>query len=318
MPLKKILSAAFVFVIVFFQNDVFAQGDGPRTYLLAPKGIWGINAKWMDMSQNLVPAGTILVKDAKFKVNVFPTTLFHTFGIKGRYAQLMLMVNPGSASGDFTTVPGFNIPKQTASGFSDGFAGFKIGLIGAPALNVKEFTTHKPKFSMMAYGRVWYSGNYDSSKPLNLGTNRTSIEMGFPMNILLFKNARKQTWLETYPALHLFTANNEPVSYTRAKQSKQTPLLSIENHLTHSFSKKFWAGLDLRYQYGGATKLDGVDQDNTINILGGGISAGYQFLPFVNASTTFGTIFFGDNGAYSDMFRLSLVFVYANMKKLKG
>lgn len=317
MQFKKILSALLMLLLIFSQNDLFAQGDGPRTFLLAPKGIWGVNTKWMDLSQNLVPAGTILIKDAKFKVNVFPTTLFHTIGIKGRFVQLMLMVNPGSASGDYSIIPGLNIPKQTASGFSDGFAGFKIGLIGAPALNVKEFTTHKPKFSMMAYGRVWYSGTYDSSKALNLGTNRTAVELGFPMSIPLFKSSRKQTWLETYPALHLFTANNEPVAYTRAKQSKQKLMFSIENHLTHSFSKKFWAGIDLRYQYGGATKLDGVDQGNTINILGGGISAGYQFLPFVNASTTFGTIFFGDNGAYSDMFRVSLVFVYANMKKLK-
>ncbi|MGL6268773.1 MAG: hypothetical protein ACRC2O_12655, partial [Chitinophagaceae bacterium] len=90
---KKI--KAFIFTMAFL-TSVFAQGDGPRSYLLAPKGVTGINAKWLNLSQNLIPAGTALIPGAEIKVDVFPVTLFHTFSLGGRFAQVIGMVNPGS------------------------------------------------------------------------------------------------------------------------------------------------------------------------------------------------------------------------------
>lgn len=302
--------------LLLFTRLLIAQGDGPRTFLIAPEGLWGLNPKWMDLNQNLLPSGNILIKNADIKVNVFPTTAFHTFGIKGRFAQILLMVNPGSASGTVVaSEPGISVPQVSASGFSDGFIGFKLGLIGAPSLNVMDFTNHKPAFSMTAYFRLWYSGTYNSSNPLNLGTNRFTFELGFPLAIPFNENPKRATWLEIYPSLQIYTANNDPTLITMADISHQKPLLLLENHLTHNFTDKFWAGADLRYQHGGTLELDDVKQDNKINILGGGASAGFQFLPFLSANASYGGIMFGDNKAWSNMFRISLVFVYVNIKK---
>jgi hypothetical protein len=316
--MKRLFILIISATIISLSGSVYAQGDGPRSWLFSPIGLWGVNAKWIDMNQNLLPTGNILVKDAKIKVDVFPTTFFHTFGIKGRFAQVLFMVNPGSASGRLVpSTPSIPISQLhlSASGFSDGFLSFKLGLIGAPALTIKEFAEHKPAFSMMGYFRVWYSGTYDNSKPLNLGTNRTTFEFALPMNVNLFSRFTRPVWLEIVPTVQLYTANNNPTLITMADKSQQHPLFIIENHLTHNLTKRFWAGIDLRYQYGGVLALDGEKQDNKINILGGGISAGYQFLPFLSGSASYGTILIGDNNAYSDMFRLSTVFVYANTKK---
>jgi hypothetical protein len=38
----------------------WAQGDGPRSFLLSPKGVTDINAKWLSLSQNLIPAAPAL------------------------------------------------------------------------------------------------------------------------------------------------------------------------------------------------------------------------------------------------------------------
>jgi hypothetical protein len=293
-----------------------AQGDGPRTFLLAPKGLWGVNPKATFLSQNFLPSGDILIKDADINVNVVPTTLFHTFGIGGRFAQAMVMVNPGSANGTVVPdSPGVPAPELNASGFADGFVGFKLGLVGAPALSIAEFAKHTPAFSMNGYFRWWYSGSYDKTKPLNLGTNRSTFELGLPMAIPFSKNPKRATWLEVYPSIRLFTANNDPTVITMADKSQQLPLFLLENHLTHNFTPKFWVGADLRYQYGGELKLDDEKQDNKVNILGGGIEAGYQILSFLSANAGYGGILVGDNDARSNMFRLSVVFVYANMKK---
>lgn len=296
----------------------YGQGDGPRTFLLAPKGLWGLNPKATFLNQNFLPSGDILIRDADVNVNVVPTTAFHTFSINGRFAQLMLMVNPGSASGSVESdLPGLPAPHVNASGFGDGFLGFKIGLVGAPALNILEFAKHKPAFSMNGYVRWWYSGSYDRRKPLNLGTHRSTFEFGLPMAVPLNKNPKRATWLETYPSVRLYTANNEPTLVTMAGKSQQLPLFLLENHLTHNFTDKFWAGVDLRFQSGGALKLDDEKQDNNINIIGGGLTAGYQFLPFLGGSANYGGILAGDNEARSNMIRLSIVFVYADTKKLQ-
>jgi len=178
-----------------------------------------------------------------------------------------------------------------------------------------DFTNHTPAFSMTAYFRLWYSGSYNSSKPLNLGTNRFTFEFGFPLAIPFSENPKRETWLEIYPSLQIYTSNNDPTLITRADKSHQQPLLLLENHLTHNFTDKFWAGADLRYQYGGVLELDDVKQDNKINILGGGISAGYQLLPFLSGNASYGGILKGDNGARSEMFRVGVVFVYVNTKK---
>lgn len=317
--MRKIYLYSLIILGLFSNNYLLkAQGDGPHTFLLSPTGLWGLNPKWMDMSQNFLPSGNILIKNADLKVDVFPTTAFHTFGIKGRFAQVLVMVNPGSASGTVeANKPDLPAPQLNASGFSDGFVGFKLGLIGTPALNVMEYSKHIPAFSMMGYFRIWYSGTYDSKKPLNLGTNRLTYELGFPMGIPLGKDTKRATWLEVYPCMQLYSTNNDPTLVTMADKSHQLPLFLVENHLTHNFTTKFWAGADLRYQYGGALELDDVEQDNKINILGGGVSAGYQVLPFLSTVASYGGIIVGDNDARSNMFRLSIVFVYANTKKLK-
>jgi len=317
--MRKILKySLLLFGLISMSYHLKAQGDGPHTLLLSPKGLWGVNPKATFLDQNFLPSGDILIKGADIQVNVVPTTFFHTFGICGRFAQAMFMVNPGSAKG--TVVPGsaaIPAPELSASGFADGFVGFKLGLIGAPALSIPEFAKRTPAFSMNGYFRWWYSGTYDKTKPLNLGTNRSTFELGLPMAIPFSKNPKRATWLEVYPSVRLFTANNDPTIITRADQSQQLPLFLLENHLTHNLSPKLWVGADLRFQYGGELKLDDEKQDNKVNILGGGIEAGYQILSFLSANAGYGGILVGDNDARSNMFRISVVFVYANMKEIK-
>ena len=118
-----------------------------------------------------------------------------------------------------------------------------------------------------------------AKKLINLGTNRSTFEIGAAMAIPFHKEVSQHaTWLEIMPSVQLFTPNNDPARSSTAQQVKQEPLFILENHLTHNFTKKLWAGVDLRYQLGGTTKADGVSDDNQINMLGGGLNIGYQIL----------------------------------------
>jgi len=206
-----------------------------------------------------------------------------------------------------------------SSGFADGFIGFKFGLINQPALNVKEYASYQHKrFSMTSYTRIWYSGSYNNNEELNLGSNRFTFELGLPMNIYLSKkNPKRTTWLEVYPAIHLYTANNNPTAITRANKTQQLPLFSLENHLSHNFTDKFWAALDLRYQYGGELKADDVKQDNKLNALGGGATIGYQITPPLGINISYGNVFNNPSNVEANMFKITAVFSYVNMKKIK-
>jgi hypothetical protein len=303
-----------------------AQGDGPHSYLLAPKNVSGISAKWLTLNQNIIPAGSALVPGADIDVSVFPTAIFHTFSLGGRFAQVLGMINPGSATASATYVPpSFPFPKTglDASGISDGMFAFKLGLYGASALNAVEFAKAPMRFSLFGEARYWYSGTYESSKLFNLGTNRGTFQLIVPMAIPLNNNRAHATWLEIAPSISFFGANNDPSrnpvpGSRQVEKVTQAPLFIIENHLSHNFTPKFWVVGNLRFQQGGQTSADGVEDDNTMSILGGGAGLGYQVLPFMGAYADYGGIITGDNNAKSNMFRLSVTFTYLNKKKLEA
>ena len=243
--MKKIINyVAIIFVMLCSSaNTVSAQGDGEHMLLWGPKGVTAFIPKWMHLTQNVVP-GNILVKNANVKIDVFPLTLIHNFGLGGHFAQIMFMANPGSVKGTIVANQSGN-PAQSLSnsGWADGFVGFKFGLVNTPALNVMEFAKYKQKFSMFSYFRLWYPGTYSQKNPLNLGTNRTTFEFGFPMNVHFGNNPKRPTILEMYPAMHLFGANTNPTAVTMANKTQQLPIFSLENHLTHNFTDSFLQAL---------------------------------------------------------------------------
>ncbi|MEN9569037.1 MAG: hypothetical protein RL172_268 [Bacteroidota bacterium] len=315
---KKVSIALVIFIAG--TSNLLAQGDGPRSMLLAPKGLWGVDAKWINLKQNLSPAGNILIPGADLTINLFPITLFHTFGIGGKFAQVYAMVNPGKVKGVINGLP-IPIQDREASGTSDGFIGFKLGLIGAPALNVVQFAGHQKAFSMNFQFRTWYSGSYNSNKAINLGTNRLTFEFGLPMALPFGNNKKYPWWFETMPSVEFYTTNNDPffIPGSRVNSTRQKALFVIENHLSKNITPKFWMGVGLRYQNGGKLVRDDVPQlDSRLNILGAGIDAGYQVLPFLDLKASYGKVLAGYNGATSRMFRLGATFVYADLKKAKA
>ena len=316
----KYFTSLFVLLFWLSSQTIFGQGDGPRSHLFAPTGVWAVNVKYLNLDQNLLPGGNILVKNADIAVDVFPITFIHSFGLAGKLARVYAMANPGSVSAkaDIQAYD-YGTHELTASGFSDGFVAFEMGIIGAPALNAIEFSQQQPQFSLMGYMRYWYSGTYDSDDLLNMGTNRSAFEIGTTMAIPFHKDLKQNaTWLEIMPTVQFFTDNDDAARSSFADKIEQDPLFILETHLTHNFNKKLWVGADLRYQYGGATIADGISDDNQNNILGGGLNIGYQINAPLSIYAGYDTILAGDHDARSNMFRVSLVFAYINLKKLKS
>ncbi len=212
----------------------------------------------------------------------------------------------GSVDG---TVRGTPLGDLSANetGMGDPYLALRVGLIGAPALKPAEFSQHHQGFQIHALTGVTPPlGDYDSNRVLNLGTNRWSFRLGLPM-VLPFGQPSTSTYLEINPNVYLYGDNDDPFG---ASNRKQNPLFVLESHLTHTFTPRLWAGLDLRYQYGGETTTDGVKDDNRIEQLGGGIALGYQFTRAFSGFVSYGEIIEQRDDSKGDMVRLRAIYTF--------
>jgi hypothetical protein len=183
-----------------------------------------------------------------------------------------------------------------------------MGLIGAPALKLPEFVKRKQGFQLYGlFGVYMPLSQYDSSSPINLGTNRWGIRLGAPMVMPFGKPARPVN-LEVNPTIIFFTANNDP--FGSATHRTQEPLFQIENHLSYNLMKKLWGSLDLRYQYGGETTSDGVPDDNRLQQLGGGATLGYAITRKLGAQVGYGNMLYKSDNSHARMWRLRATYVF--------
>ncbi len=303
---KTLVVAVLVFCLFLLAQPAEAQGDGPRSQLLAPVRGNVFAPTYLDLSSNFNFAQDILIKDADISSEVGVATYIHYFAIGGRFAQLWINPIWGSVGGTIEADPrSINVPS--VSGFADPYLAMRIGLVGAPALKVADFVKHRQGFQLHALlGAYVPVGDYDSRRPLNLGTNRWAVRLGAPM-VVPFGKPGNMTYLEIVPSVNFYTDNKDPFG---ADRREQDPLFMLESHLSHDFSPKFWGSIDLRYQNGGETTTDGIPDDNRIGQLGGGLSLGYWFSHSLGLQASYGEILAKNDDSEGSMLRVRLTWVF--------
>ena len=310
--MRKVALPTLVAFFLILPGVIRAQGDGPRSQLLLPAGVNVLVPTYLNLSGNYNFAESILVQDADITSDVFVLTYTRAFSLADRYAQIW--VNPifGAVDGSGSVVnpsTGNTIALESdARGLGDLLVNFKVGLIGTPALKLPEFAAQPQTFQLSAFGSISAPiGEYDSDRPLNLGTNVWAFRLGVPM-VLPFKLFEKQAFFEFFPSVVFYTDNDDPT--LGADVRAQDPLSMIESHLTYNFTPKLWGGLDLRYRYGGATTTDGISDENTQDVLGGGISIGYSFHPAISMQASCGQVLSEKDGSDLDMVRVKLALMF--------
>ncbi len=114
-------------------------------------------------------------------------------------------------------------------------------------------------------------GEYDSSRPLNLGQNRVYGRLGLPTIIQLGSWVPgSRTTLEFLPAVWMFGPNNNYLGQTL----KTDPLFQLDAHLTRDLTENLWGSLDAAWFQGGQASINGV-AGNRLNNIGLGVTLGY-------------------------------------------
>ncbi|MBE9549117.1 MAG: transporter [Proteobacteria bacterium] len=300
------LSFLLLFLLLaLLPGNALAQGEGPRVYMPAPVGTNALSLTWMDMKSNMNFAGNILIPGAKIQSDILALNYNRWFAIGGRLAEIWITGIVGNVDGAAKTSP-FGALSADVSGIADPYFALRVGLIGAPAMDLATFMKTPQKFQMFALAGISPAfGDYKQSRPLNLGTNRWALRLGLPMTMPL--GSKPGTWLEINPNMYIYGDNDEPYQANRRSQDN---LYVLESHLSHNFTPKFWMSIDLRYQNGGETKTDGVYDDNSVNRLGGGISAGYSFNRAWSGFFGYGDVISETDNSKLNMWRARLIYAF--------
>jgi len=234
-------------------STAYAQDIEPRAYSNAPVGMNFLIAGFAYTRGGLAFDPALPLKDPQLDTYNAVLAYARVLDLWGKSGKVDVIVPytwlTGSADLDGQTV------EREVDGLSDPKFRLSVNFYGAPALTLKEFMKYKQDLIIGASLQVSVpSGHYDSSKLVNIGTNRWSFEP----EVGVSKTVGPWT-LEVAAAVTLYTDNKD---FFGGNTRSQDPLYSLQGHAIYSFPLGIWASLDATYFTGGRTTLNGERNDD--------------------------------------------------------
>jgi hypothetical protein len=229
-----------------------AQDLEPRTFSPAPVGLNIVVLGYGHSEGNVFFDKALPIEDATGVVHSAAGAYVRTFGILGKLAKVSALVP--FAWGDWEGLVDGNPATTSRRGFADPRFGISIGLVGSPAVTLKDFVAYKEGIIVGAGLMVVAPlGQYDPTKLINLGSNRWAFRprLGF--------SGRLGRWtLETMADVYLFTKNPEAFGGTYVTQK---PLWSLQANVIYQFRRGFWGGIGAGLADGGRVEVSGVEKE---------------------------------------------------------
>ena len=230
-----------------------AQEIEPRAYSNAPVGVNFVILGATYSTGALIFDPSVPITDAHLKT---PAALFayaRVFGLGGKSAKVDVVVPYSWLSGN-ALYQGQPVERDV-DGFADPKVRLSVNFVGAPALGLKEFAAYRQKLIVGASLQVSIPvGQYDSTKLVNLGTNRWAYKLEGAVS-----KARGPWTLECSAAVSLFGDNDD---FFGGLTREQDPLYSFQAHGVYNFRSGVWLALDATYYTGGRTTVDGELNDD--------------------------------------------------------
>lgn len=247
------LAALSLGVLAFAAWDASAQDLEPRAYSNTPTGMNFLLAGYAYSTGTAGPDAAVPLTDTHVNIH----TAFHAYarsldvwGTSGK-VDVILPYSWASGSG----VLAGHIMNRDVDGFGDARFRLSVNLYGAPALTLKEFESYEQDTIIgVSVQVVAPTGQYDSEKLLNIGSNRWSFKPEFGIS-----KAWGPLILELTPAVTFYTNNDD---FLKGHTLEQAPIYSVQGHLIYTIWRGIWASLDATYYTGGRTTLNGVEADN--------------------------------------------------------
>jgi hypothetical protein len=263
---KRLPFVCFALAVLCSACSAYAQFTEAHNYDNTPVGVNQLKLSYAYVHANASLDPSLIVAGANFNLNQGNISYTRYFGFVHRLVWVQASVPLASLSGSVsgTTIHG------SVSGTGDSSYAVSALLKGGPALTVEQFENYRPTTTVgMTLTISAPTGQYNSSKLLNLGSDRWSFK---PEIALSHPFGTEKRWeCDAYANASFFTDNR---SYHGVEILRQQPLPGIEGHISYSFTNNLWASLDTRYSFRGVTLVNNENQNNSQQnfILGGEVS----------------------------------------------
>jgi hypothetical protein len=248
-PQRAVFAAATLMLLVMPVKPS-AQELEPGAYWPIPVGLniaTVVNSfNWGDLAFD--PSAPIDEASARIDTVAFAFT--RALAVAGRSTNLgvVLPVIGGHVEGLYLGEPA----EVGRFGLGDPRVRFAMNLYGAPAMIPKAFAGYRQRMLVgVSITVVPPLGQYDSTKLINLGTNRWSFkpELGF-------SRSRGKWVFEGMAGVWLFTDNTD---FVGGRTREQDPIVATQAHVTYRFTPQRWLAGDANYFTGGRTTIGGKE-----------------------------------------------------------
>lgn len=229
-----------------------AQDLEPREYSASPTGTNFIVVAFGRSSGAVAFDPSIPVTDVHAELYSPVLGLGRTFGIFGR--QALAVAALPYAFGNLEGEVGEQLQHKhiTRSGLADLRLKLSVNLHGSPALSPQEFAKTRRRTFLLGTSLTVRAptGQYNSTKLINLGTNRWAFkpEMGISYPV-------KKFYLDFYGGAWFFTEN--PQFFPGGNFRQQDPLVALQAHVSYNLRTHFWLALDGTWYAGADAHLNG-------------------------------------------------------------
>ena len=250
---RPLVLCSMLLATVLSSRPACAQQMDPRSYSNVPMGQNFLLAGFTHSQGGVLVDPSLPVDNVSAQIETALAGYVRTLDLWGQSGTIGLVVPYASvyATGEV----GGDSASVTRAGFGDPVLRITANLYGAPALSLEQFPSYKQDLIVGASLLVTAPfGQYDSSKIVNIGTNRWTIkpELGI-------SQALGNWTLEGAAGVTFFTDNDE---YLGNNTRSQDPLYAVQGHVIYNFSHRLWAALDGTYYIGGRTSINGGDRND--------------------------------------------------------
>ncbi|MNF22773.1 hypothetical protein D3C84_33370 [compost metagenome] len=249
MKCQKTIFIFFILSLSIRTTSLKAQELEPRTYTNIPIGLNFLINGYAYSRGDLSFGPNLPITNAQLNISTTVIAYARSFSFAGKSAKIDAVIPYTWVNG--TALYNNEPIGREVNGLTDSRFRLSVNLIGAPALTLKEFKNHNHDlFVGISLQTTVPSGQYDSSKLVNIGTNRWA----FKSEIGASKAIKK--WIfELTASTTFYTPNN---NFYGGKTREQDILYSIQGHTIYSFRNGIWIAADATYYEGGRTTVDNL------------------------------------------------------------
>ena len=226
-----------------------AQDLEPRQYSDLPIGLNFLGVGYVVSTGGVLFDPAVALENASVRVDGSTLGYARTLKLGSHSAKLDAGLADVCLDGS-ADYQGGRISRKVC-GPSDAKMRLTVNFIGAPPRSVAEFGGRTSELVVGASLQLAVpTGQYDSSRLVNIGTNRWSAKLELGMSKVFPK------WtVEASVAGTFYQANDQ---FFGGVTKKQDPIAALQGHIVRSFDKGIWFALDATYYRGGRSVTDGV------------------------------------------------------------